>query len=183
MYQPPEPNDEMLQCFDENRNVIEPHTREEVHAKPLRYWHGVTNIWIVGPDARLLCSKRSDALKGNPGKWQTYFGGHMKAGTTFRETAHMELDEEIGLTIDDGHLKRIAQGTNEDSKHFFESYAYLYRGDIADLRFNDGEIVEAKWMEMDEYWKQKESHPEEWCNGCTPENQESIKRFVREKGE
>ena len=182
MYQNPEPNDEILECFDEKGNRTEPHTRQEIHTEPIKYWHGVANIWIVNPKAQLLCSKRAETLSGNPGKWQTYFGGHVKAGITFQEAAALEMDEEIGLHIEDDGLHFIIKGTHAASKHFFESYVYLFLGDVADLTFNDGEITEVQWMDMDTYWQEKERHPEQWCNSCGPENQEKIKQFLQENG-
>ena len=179
MYQSPEPSDEVLECFDEQGNVIEPHTRKEVHTEPLKYWHGVVNIWIVNPKLQLLCSKRSETLTGNPGKWQTYFGGHVKAGKTFKQAAALELDEEVGLQIQDVKLCLIDRGKHESSKHFYESYAYLLENNTTSLKFNDGEITEVKWMDMEEYWEEKQLHPDSWCNSCGPENQEKIRNYIR----
>src|SRR3989339_1339233 len=89
--------DEQLECFDENENIIKPQTRRRVHTKPPRVWHGVTIIWIFTKKHQILCSKRSNLVEGNPGKWQTYFGGHVKSGVSFLQTAQIELKEEIGL--------------------------------------------------------------------------------------
>jgi|SRR3989338_9719096 len=178
-FQNPEPPDEPLACFDEQGNPIESHARKEIHVSPPNYWHAVVNIWLVDKTGRLLCTKRSDTLGGNPGKWQTYLGGHVKAGKTYQEAAVMEMEEEVGFMLDPGKLVLIQTGKHEPSKHFFESYAYPFDGTVSDLKFQDGEITEAKWMTMEEYNKQKEEHPEMWCNGCNPENQEKIwKMFV-----
>ncbi len=181
MYQEPESNDELLVCFDEQGSPIEPHTRREVHAEPLAFWHGVVNVWLIDHRGQLLCSKRSEALSGNPGKWQTYFGGHVKAGKTFQEAAVMELDEEVGLRTNPEKLYLIEKGKYEQSKHFFESYAYFFGGQTDNLKFNDGEITEVKWLDMDEYNLLRKSEPELWCNGCSPENQEKIKKLNLKK--
>lgn len=180
MYQNPEPNDEMLECFDELGNIVKPRTRKEAHTEPLQYWHGVVNVWLVNSELQLLCSKRSKTLSGNPGKWQTYFGGHVKSGTTFKQAVGSELDEEVGLQVQDSKLCFINKGKNEPSKHFYESYSYLFEGDIEDLIFNDGEITEVKWIDMKEYWKEKQSYPENWCNSCSLENQKKIRQCVEE---
>lgn len=178
MYKNPEPNNEMLECFDKQGIIVEPHTRKEVHAEPLRYWHGVANIWLVNPKLQILCSKRSKTLSGNPGKWQTYFGGHVKAGNTFKQTAILELDEEIGLQIEESKLCLIQKGENLSSLHFFESYAFLFEDNITDLKFNDGEITEIKWFDMKKYWELKQTHPDDWCNSCDPEKQKKIQQCV-----
>lgn len=179
MYQNPEPNHEMLECFNEQGNTIEPYTRKEVHTEPLRYWHGVVNIWLVNQKLQLLCSKRSETLSGNPGKWQTYFGGHVKAGITFKQAAVLELDEEVGLQIKDSRLCLIEKGAQAPSRHFYESYAYLFEDNIIDLKFNDGEITEVKWIDMKKYWELKQLCPDSWCNSCDPEKQRKIQRCVK----
>jgi isopentenyldiphosphate isomerase len=180
MYLDPEPNNEMLECFNEQKNIIESHTREEVHIKPLKYWHGVTNVYIVNKNLQLLCSKRSESLIGNPGKWQTYFGGHVKAGQTFKQTAVTELEEEIGIQIDEKNLYHITSGQHTESKHFFESYAYLFENSEKFLNFNDGEITEVKWITMPEYLAEKKSHSNNWCNSCSPETWEKICKILKQ---
>ncbi len=57
-----EPSDELLECFDDEG-----------------LWHGIASVWLFNSKGEILCSKRSDVLSGNPGKWQTCFGGHVKA--------------------------------------------------------------------------------------------------------
>lgn len=179
MYQEPEPPNESLACFDEEGNVIEPHTRKEVHKEPLKYWHAVVNIWLIDKTGRMVCSLRSKTLSGNPNKWQTYFGGHVKAGTTFKEAAVMELEEEVGLNIAPDKLFLIKAGKWEPSKHFFESYVYPFNDSLDMLKFNDGEIVQAGWFSFDEYNLDRQNNPDKWCNGCSPENQQLIKGWLK----
>jgi isopentenyldiphosphate isomerase len=173
-YAEPEPANELLSCFDESGKKIEPHTREEAHTTS-DYWHAVVNIWIIDHNGRLLCSKRSETLKGNPGKWQTYFGGHLKSELDFIKAAEMELDEEIGLQINPSQLYLIQKGKYEPSRHFYESYAYIVNPEISNyLKFNDGEITEIRWLLFAEYEKSRSENPGTWCNPCTAENQARI---------
>lgn len=180
MYQNSEPSAELLVCFDEQGNSIEPHMRQEVHQKPPAYWHAVVNIWLVNKKGEILCSLRAKTLSGNPDKWQTYFGGHVKAGATYKETAVAELEEEVGLKIDPNKLFFITSGTWEPSKHFSESYAYPFDEPLEALHFNDGEIVEVGWFSFKEYNQDKQENPERWCNGCSPENQKRIMKWLKE---
>ena len=83
----PDSSQELLECFDEKGNIVAPQIRSIVHTEPLQYWHGVANIWIMDRAGNLLCSQRSKFCRDNPEKWQTYFGGHVKAGHTFEQTA------------------------------------------------------------------------------------------------
>lgn len=173
--------EELLQVYDAEGNVIEPLPRSVVHEKPVKHWHGVVNVWLVNKSGDLMASLRSKTVDGNPGKWQTYFGGHVPAGMTHLEAAAKELNEEVGLNIDLVRINLIDKGKfeNEDHLHFYESYAYLFDGQPEDLNFKDGEIVEAKWMSMNEYEQARTEQPEQWCNACNEKNQELIKEWLK----
>lgn len=173
--------EELLQVYDEQGNPVEPLSRSIVHQKPVQHWHGVVNVWLVNANGELMVSKRSENVGGNPGKWQTYFGGHVPAGMTHIETAVKELEEEIGLTINPDSLHIIDKGqfTNDDHLHFYESYALLYEGNPEGLNFADGEISAAKWMSMDEYQQARTDNPEQWCNACNEQNQLKIKEWLK----
>lgn len=166
--------EELLQCFDDQGNPVDGHLRSEVKMKPYRWWCGVSNIWVVNKEGELLCSKRSNELSGNPGKWQSYFGGHVPFGLSFEETALKELQEESGLNRSLKDLFLVEEGRYEENKQFYKSFVVLFDGTVAELIFSDSEIIDAKWMKMDEYWKEKEERPEDWCNRCLPRHQEMI---------
>ncbi|MDA1038512.1 MAG: NUDIX domain-containing protein [bacterium] len=172
--------EELLQCFDEFGNPSEVQARTEIKAHPEKYYCGVVNVWLVNDQAQLLCSKRSGWVSGNPNKWQTYFGGHVTAGMSFKETAVKELEEEIGLRINENDLFFVAKGKDETHHQFFESYALRFNGSPDDLSFTDDEIVDAKWLDMDEYWKDRELNTDQWCNNCRPEQQVVIKKWIRQ---
>ncbi len=172
------PNDELLSCFDEQGNLTEPKPRSLVCRDGTRQWHAVANIWLVNKQGQILCTRRALHLSGNPGKWQSYLGGHVKAGSSFLKTALAELEEEVGLAVRESGLVLIDKGKYEPWMHFYENYAYLFNSDISQLIFNDGEIIGAKWYNMDEYNKELLSHPENWCNSCTLSNQLKIKQWL-----
>jgi 8-oxo-dGTP pyrophosphatase MutT (NUDIX family) len=171
-------HDEILQCFDSQRNAIEGHLRTDVKTKPYRWWCGVSNIWLVNAQGQLLCSKRSYNVQGNPGKWQSYFGGHVPFGLSFEETAIKELQEEVGLKISFEDLFLIEEGAYEENKQFYRSFVVLFDREITDLIFSDGEIIDAKWMDMDDYWNEKERNPDTWCNRCLPRHQKIILEWL-----
>ena len=175
---PAEPQDELLQCFDENGNPSEARTRAEVKLEPPRWWYGTARVYVVNDDGQLMVSKRAEGLSGNPGKWQTYFGGHVGAGTTHEETAQRELEEEAGIARQLDDFFFIDKGRNDDKKMFFENYAVRFNGQPSELHFSDGEVTEAKWMSMEEYSDDVKAHPEKWCNSCPPERQKIIREWL-----
>ena len=175
---PSEPAEELLQCYDERGNLALARPRSIVKTKPYRYWYGVTKIWVVNDKAELMVSRRAGHLNANPGKWQTYFGGHVTAGMSFAETAAKELAEEAGLRVSPSDLHLIAKGRNDENRNFFEMYTYRFNGQPQDLHFVDGEVSEARWMSMDKYWGEKETFPENWCCPCATEFQKKIQDWL-----
>jgi len=165
MIQPISNDHEMLACFNQDGNEIEPKKRSELHNKPYSIWHGVSDIWIVNIEGKILCSKRSEKVSGNPGKWQSFFGGHVKAGTDFLETALRELEEEIGINIEPEKLLLMEHGKAEEYKHIYYKFVYLFDTERDVLDFRDGEITETKWFLFKEYWQERIINPEKWCNG------------------
>ncbi len=179
MYSNPEPPDEMLQIFDEEGNRTDALPRAIANAEPRKHWCGVVNVWLVNAQGEVLCSKRADTLSGNPGKWQTYFGGHVKAGQSFVDAAISEMDEEVGVQIDPKKLFLVSKAARPQYLRHFESYAYPFDGEISALTFNDGEIVDSKWMSIPKYLKDRETNPDHWCNGISEESKASLEEWIR----
>ena len=160
---------ELLLCFDPQGNPIAPQPRGIVHEKPYCIWHAVTNIWVINGKGKILCTRRASHVSGNPGKWQTYVGGHVKADSTFSETVLRELAEEIGLEVSQDDPKLVEKGRREGSMHIYKSYAVLFDEDFSKLNFSDGEVSKARWFSFNEYEKSKEKNPNNWCNGVKSE--------------
>lgn len=160
---------ELLLCFDDNGEVIPPVVRGVVHQKPYKIWHAIVNIWIINSLGQILCTRRSPSVSGNPNKWQTYVGGHVRSDSDFAETARRELAEEVGLEAGANNLKLIERNRREDFMHVFESYALLDDDAAASVHFDDGEVSEARWFDFEEYQKSKAENSDLWCNNLSPE--------------
>lgn len=175
-------SEEILQCFDDQGNPTEGLPRSDVKTKPYRWWYGVSSIWVLSKDGMLLCSKRSEQLRNNQGKWQTYFGGHVAHQYSFEENALKELREECGLRVKREDLFLIEEGRKDTDHHFFKKYAVVFQGKESDIQFTDGEVTEVRWMTMDQYWKEKEEYPDHWCNRFLPQHQQRIMELNLIKG-
>lgn len=123
----------------------------------------------MNSNGQILCTKRSEENEGNPGKWQTYLGGHVKADQGFLESAQAELFEEIGLQLPQTEYKLVASGKRVDVMHMYKMYAVLFKDELSSFNFTDGEIVETKWFTFNEYQKNKTNNPDNWCNNITSE--------------
>src|SRR3989338_2860266 len=179
MTHPAESMTEFLQCFDENGAPTEAHTRAEVKALPPRWWYATSKVWLVNDAGELMCSKRAEGLTGSPGRWQTYFGGHVAAGLSIKQSAQRELEEETGIKKPLEDLFLIDTGRDDTKKVHYEFYAVHFNGQPSDLRFTDNEVTEAQWMTMDEYWNDQQQNPDKWCCGCKPEHQKLIRELLQ----
>ncbi|MGB5050099.1 MAG: NUDIX hydrolase [Caldilineaceae bacterium] len=174
MIQPVSTENELLACFDKDGHDIEPRKRSELHAKPYVIWHGVADIWIVNEKGEILCSRRSLGVHGNPGKWQTFFGGHVRAGDAFLDTALRELEEEVGIIAHSEKLLLVELGTFEEHKHFYQKFVYFFDVQKERWNFQDGEVINAQWFSFQDYWQDRISNSEKWCNGMNEEQYKAV---------
>lgn len=90
---------EFFDIVDENNVPTgEIKSRDLVHAEK-KDWHRAVHIWIINDRGEILCQQRSWKKDGNPGKWQSFFGGHVKSGQTIEDCLKEELLEEVGIDI------------------------------------------------------------------------------------
>jgi len=167
-------DNELLKIFNDNGDVVKPELRVLVHNKPYVFWHGVCNIWLVNKQGDILCSKRSSLVAGNPDKWQTYFGGHVKAGNTFIQTALLELEEEIGLKLKSTVLQIFEEDKSREYMHIFTNFVHLFSEDMKLLKFSDGEVSSVKWFSFKQYQSEIKQNPDSWCNKVKLEQYQKI---------
>ncbi len=107
-------------------------------------------MWIVNDDGRVLCQQRSLTKDANPGKWQSFFGGHLKAGQTYLDNAIGELSEELGLSVDPNELIPVHTLKSDKAKHFGQVFILRWNGDVTHLHFKDNEVASVRWMTLGE---------------------------------
>lgn len=168
-------SEELLQCYDAEGNPTESRPRSEVKQQPPRWWHGVARIWMINDLGQVMCARRSMSVSANPGKWQPFFGGHVSGGHTFVETARKELTEEAGLERTTDDLTRIYRGSNDAKMVFIESFVVRFNGQSTDLNFSDNEVSEAKWIDIQECWKDCQKNPDSWANIGTAEEWDGLR--------
>ena len=175
--------EELLDIVDENNDLTgENALRSKIHAEGI--WHRTVHIYLFrknNNEVEFLVHLRSPFKDLHPNCWDTRFGGHIKSGLTLEEGVKAELEEEIGLDADGYELiegewrKRNIMPNREFTKTYFLEYP----GDIADLKFNDGEVQEIKWLSIQEIKDSLTKNPEIWSgniNGFT-----EISNYLLEK--
>jgi isopentenyldiphosphate isomerase len=86
------------------------------------------------------------------GLWDACFGGHMGPGIEAVDGAVLELKEESGLHAKPSDLQYIAtikhvSGNNKEFRHLF---IYRWNGSVIDLKLEEDEVSEAKWIAIEE---------------------------------
>lgn len=139
---------ELFDIVDEQNNPLGfTKLRDEVH-KNLEYWHRTTHIWVVNDQGQILCQQRSLKKDANPGKWQSFFGGHLQSGESYEESAINELREELGVVVDASQLTPIYIRKNEASKHFGQVYVFVMNKKAEELEIDKEEVEKVEWINL-----------------------------------
>lgn len=107
------------------------------------------HVWIVNDKNEILIQQRSANRKKFPNMW-TNTGGACTTGEISIETVFRELKEELDITPDIDNLEFIASYKRE--KDFVDVWVLRQNIDITDLKFNDNEVQDAKWITIED-WK------------------------------
>ena len=108
------------------------------------------HIWIVNNKNEILIQQRSANRKKFPNMW-TNTGGACIAGETSIETVFRELKEELNITPNIDNLELIASYKRE--KDYVDVWLLKQNINITDLKFNDNEVQDAKWVTIEEWEK------------------------------
>jgi isopentenyldiphosphate isomerase len=157
--------------------------RPEIHASG--DWHATVHVYIcrfVKDEIEFLVHLRSATKDSSPNMWDTRFGGYVQAGETSDATALSELAEEIGIAVELHNLKkgRVHKHDGYPNCEFATSYYYFADLDIAQLKFNDGEVQTAKWMPASQIKSNMELTPKLWTAGLKGfiETYEEAKKII-----
>ena len=149
--------EEMLDVLDENGvKTGEVLTRKELHKRGL--WHKLIVIAIVDENNRILMQQRSLTKDTNPGKWDISVAGHVSANQTPIESSIREINEELGIEIEDEDLnyvltyKKESERENYIDRQIFDCYiAKVKEIHINDITLQESEVADAKLVTKEEF--------------------------------
>ena len=144
---------ELVEIIGDDGRVIGTVPRAEMRARRLR--HRAVGIAVMSTDGRLLIHRRSPDKDIWPGWWDIAAGGVVVAGESFEDAARRELAEELGLA--DVELQYLGEGEYSDANVAEIGRCYLVVHD-GPFTFDDGEVVEARWISLADLESMRADH-------------------------
>ena len=146
---------EMLEVIDENDNVVGLENRAKIHQDGLL--HRKIHIWFFTPKSDIIFQHRAKDKDTYPDKLDATVGGHVEPGMSYEETAVKECLEETGLIMDPKDLREVKKMcitsfdkvTNTTNNTFRIQYVYLFKGDISDLKIEEGKSIGFEALKID----------------------------------
>lgn len=137
----------ILNVLDEQGNIVGQASREEIHQKGLL--HAEVHVWFYTSAEEIIFQHRSKEVETYPDLLDATVGGHVEMGQTYLEAALMEIREEVGLEVTPEELKLIAVTlddsfdpiTQRKNHPRREVYAYQFKGDLSELKIEEGKSV------------------------------------------
>lgn len=131
-----------IPIVNENDEVIGEEERLIIHRDGFK--HREIHVWLVTPDKKFIFQKRGEHQDTWPGFWDVTVGGHVDTDKeTYEETAERELFEETGVHLPLTFImKRYSESFDPNTSNynnvFRATFAGLYKGDIKDLKIEEG---------------------------------------------
>lgn len=135
---------ELCDLYDENRRPL---GRVYERGTPLgagEYLLAV-GVWLINSKGEILLTRRSPEKKFAPNLWENT-GGHAMAGERSPDAAARELFEETGVLAKPEEL--IFIGSSKNPPYFGDDYALRRDVEITDIRLQEGETCEARWVTL-----------------------------------
>ncbi len=96
--------DEIFDVVDDQNRVIGQAPRAVVHARGLN--HRAVHVWLFNDAGQLFVQQRATSKETFPGCYDSSASGHLATGESYLAAAVRELQEEIGLIVPAGQLRR-----------------------------------------------------------------------------
>lgn len=146
---------ELWDAYDTDFNKLEGITliRGEEASFPDDMFHLVCDILVRHIDGTYLLMQR-DRRKHFGGMWEATAGGSALQGETPIVCAHRELQEETGIKA--SKLKEVGRVVDRDKHSVYVEYVCITDWDKHNIRLQDGETIDYKWVTKSELLAMKE---------------------------
>jgi isopentenyldiphosphate isomerase len=131
-------------------------------------------VFVRGSAGGYFLQKRALTKRVQPGRWDTSVGGHMVPGESYAEAAARELEEELGIRLED-------TGGDEALEHLHD---YVWRSPIETehvrtFRLSWDGPFRLQRSEIDEgrFWSEHELRAAAGTGILTPNLEEELRRL------
>ena len=135
----------------DGENVLKP--RGEVHRDG--DWHRSIHVWLVDAEGRMVLQRRSEHKDTNPGLLDVSCAGHITGEDAVLSTAVRELEEELGISLDEDDLEAAwlctlpSKATGETAKlgkYYCNEFQEIFlvedwAGDVSDFSVGEDEVA------------------------------------------
>ena len=178
---------EYLEVVDENNNLTgKIEERDVIHEKGL--WHREISVWIMNKNGDVLLQKRSAKKKQGANKW-SICAGHVDVGEDPKMTAIREIEEELGIKVEENELKYLFTSKSAivlpNSYNNVFSYKYFLKTNalIEDYKINLDELSELKYISLDELEQLMKDKPSNYPFAAKDDMPEILKELKKYKEE
>lgn len=140
-----------MEYFDICTQSGTPTGRTALRGSPLadgEYYVGV-HVYLQNAEGMFLIQQRSLSKSFRPGKWDILMG-HVLAGETCTETILREVWEEVGLSIPQNSIAHLGKTIWTEEHHIIHAYLVQTNFSLADVAFNDDEVMDAGLITLDD---------------------------------
>ncbi|MEI7718752.1 MAG: NUDIX domain-containing protein [archaeon] len=160
--------DELIDIFDEeNKFTGVKKMKSEAHKDGS--WHRVIRVWIYNSKGEVLIQLRAKDKLLYPNLWDISAAGHIGVGEEPITSCLREIKEEIGLDVklEDLEFHDIQPARILTSAMVNNELAYAYflkfDGDIKQLKLQEEEVQEIKFISVDKLEEGLNMTPEIYC--------------------
>jgi isopentenyl-diphosphate delta-isomerase len=132
--------------------------------------HRVSALWLTNSRGDILLAKRAAVKKHAPNLWGCAAAGTIEEGETYDTNIIKETEEEIGVAITLDQLRKgpkVLMGQS-NNRRFIQWYTGVADVALDDLRLQEDEVSEARWVPHAELLSWMREKPEEFVKTIPP---------------
>jgi isopentenyl-diphosphate delta-isomerase type 1 len=151
--------DEIFDIVNDRDEVIGQRTRGEVHRLGLK--HRAVHVLVFNQRGELFLQKRSMKKDTYPGSWDSSCSGHLDQGEDYDTCAVRELQEEIGLAVNEVPQKLLRlEACDDTGQEFVWVYTMQSEGPFV---LHPAEIEKGNWFAPAEITRWMSERPEDFA--------------------
>ena len=118
-------------------------------------------IWLRNSEGKFLMTQRHPDKKAG-GLWE-FTGGGVLAGETTKQAAVREVQEELGIRIDESELTLLE--VYQHKNYFMDIFVVKKDVNVSALTLQPEEVVDAKWVSHEDLLRMIEEKQTVWSVG------------------